>query len=86
MVEQRKDVDWDSSSRWVDLIDKETQTGIITSAGVSAGIDMALALVADLDGEQVADNAAVFIEHNRVEHNRVKNPASDVFAYLADEK
>ncbi len=42
---------------------------------------MALALVADLDGEQVADNAAVFIEHNRV-----KNPASDVFAYLADEK
>ena len=81
MVEQRKDVDWDSSSRWVDLIGKETQTGIITSAGVSAGIDMALALVADLDGEQVADNAAVFIEHNRV-----KNPASDVFAYLADEK
>jgi putative intracellular protease/amidase len=81
VVEQRKDVDWDSSPRWVDLIDKETQTGIITSAGVSAGIDMALALVADLDGEQVADNAAVFIEHNRV-----KNPASDVFAYLADEK
>ena len=40
-----------------------------------------LALVADLDGEQVADNAAVFIEHNRV-----KNPASDVSAYLADEK
>ena len=37
--------------------------------------------VTDLDGEQVADNAAVFIEHNRV-----KNPANDVFAYLADEK
>ena len=80
VVRQREGVDWDSSPRWVDLIDKETQTGIITSAGVSAGIDMALALVADLDGEQVADNAAVFIEHNRV-----KNPANDVFAYLAEE-
>ncbi len=78
VVGQRNGVDWDSSPRWVDLIDKETQTGIITSAGVSAGIDMALALVADLDGEQVADNAAVFIEHNRV-----KNPANDVFSYLA---
>ena len=41
---------------------------------------MALALVADLDGEQVADNTSVFIEHNRV-----KNPANYVFAYLADE-
>jgi len=39
---------------------------------------MALALVADLDGEQIADNAAVFIEHNRV-----KNPANDAFSYLA---
>ena len=80
VVRQRDGVEWDPSPRWVDLIDKETQTGLITSAGVSAGIDMVLALVADLDGEQVADNAAVFIEHNRV-----RNPANDVFAYLADE-
>jgi len=39
---------------------------------------MTLALVANLDGEQVAENAAVFIEHHRI-----KNPANDRFAYLA---
>jgi len=41
---------------------------------------MVRAPVEDLDGEQVADNASVFIKHNRV-----KNPANDVFAYLADD-
>ena len=71
-------VQWDLTPRWVNLVDKSTGKGIITSAGVSAGIDMTLALVADLDGEQIAENAAVFIEHHRV-----KNPANDTFAYLA---
>ncbi len=78
VLTQGESVDWDPMPRWVDLVDKNTGKGIITSAGVSAGIDMALALVADLDGEQVAENAAVFIEHHRV-----KNPANDAFAYLA---
>ena len=78
VLTQGERVDWDPTPRWVDLVDKDTGKGIITSAGVSAGIDMALALVADLDGEQVAENAAVFIEHHRV-----KNPANDTFAYLA---
>ena len=39
---------------------------------------MALALVADLDSEQVAENTAAFIEHHRI-----KSPANDKFAYLA---
>ena len=78
VLTQGESVAWDAAPRWVDLVDKSTGKGIITSAGVSAGIDMALALVADLDGEQVAENAAVFIEHHRV-----KNPANDTFAYLA---
>lgn len=78
VLTQGESVAWDPTPRWVDLVDKDTGKGIITSAGVSAGIDMALALVADLDGEQVAENAAVFIEHHRV-----KNPANDTFAYLA---
>lgn len=39
---------------------------------------MAMPLVADLDGEQVAENAAVVIEHHRI-----KSPANDKFAYLA---
>ena len=75
---QGEEVDWDVTPRWVDLVDKTTGKGIITSAGVSAGIDMSLALVADLDGEQVAENTAAFIEHHRI-----KSPANDKFAYLA---
>ena len=78
VLTQGESVDWDPTPRWVDLVDKNTGKGIITSAGVSAGIDMTLALVADLDGEQVAENAAVFIEHHRI-----KSPANDKFAYLA---
>ena len=78
VLTQGENVAWDAAPRWVDLVDKTTGKGIITSAGVSAGIDMALALVADLDGEQVAGNAAVFIEHHRI-----KDPANDTFAYLA---
>ena len=77
VLEQGTEVDWNGAPRWVDLVDKETQTGIITSAGVSAGIDMALALIADLDGEQVAENACVIMEYSRL-----KNPAKDEFAYL----
>jgi len=77
-VTQGETVEWDSTPRWVDLIDKKTGKGIITSAGVSAGIDMTLALVSDLDGEQVAENAATFIEHHRIE-----SPTNDKFAYLA---
>jgi len=78
VVSQGETVEWDSTPRWVDLIDKKTGKGIITSAGVSAGIDMTLALVSDLDGEDVAANAATFIEHHRIE-----SPTNDKFAYLA---
>ena len=38
---------------------------------------MALALIAKLDGEQVAENASVIMEYSRL-----KNPAKDEFAYL----
>jgi len=75
---QGENVDWDVTPRWVDLADRSTGKGIITSARVSAGIDMALALVADLEGERIADNAAAFMEHHRI-----KSPANDKFSYLA---
>ena len=61
----------------MDLVDAEAQRGIITSAGVSAGIDMALALIAKLDGDQVAENASVIMEYTRL-----KDPAKDEFSYL----
>jgi transcriptional regulator GlxA family with amidase domain len=49
---------WDNVSRWVD-------TGrIVTSAGVSAGTDMALYLVARLAGRTVAENAATTMEYD----------------------
>ena len=43
-------------ARWVD-------DGIVTSAGVAAGIDMAFAVVAKLCGEEVAEETARYIEY-----------------------
>lgn len=41
--------------------------GVVTSAGVAAGIDMALAVVESLHGREVADETAKYIEFPRVE-------------------
>jgi transcriptional regulator GlxA family with amidase domain len=43
--------------------------GIVTSAGVSAGIDMALAIVESMYGQAVADETAKYIEFPRVERH-----------------
>jgi transcriptional regulator GlxA family with amidase domain len=52
-----RDVRWDRTRRWVD-------TGrVVTAAGVSAGIDMALHLVGRLAGEDVAQAAATRMEY-----------------------
>ena len=51
------DVRWDRTRRWVDA------GRIVTSAGVSAGPDMALHLVERLAGEDVARAAAVRMEY-----------------------
>ncbi len=40
--------------------------GIITSAGVASGIDMAFYLVETLFGREVADETARYIEYRRV--------------------
>lgn len=39
--------------------------GVVTSAGVAAGIDMALAVVEDLCGKAVADETAHYVEYPR---------------------
>ena len=69
MLEQGPDVDWKRQARWVDDGD------IITSSGVSAGIDMALSLIARMRGEEIAANSARFMEYiwNR-------DPLNDPFA------
>lgn len=64
VIEQGPDVNWRCPPRWVNLIDKQTKSGIITSAGVSAGIDMTLAIIEELDGVHVAENAAELMEYN----------------------
>lgn len=48
---------WDQTVRWVD------NGKVITSAGVSAGTDMALYLVARLLGQEVAEAAALRMEY-----------------------
>ena len=52
-----RDVRWDRTRRWVDA------GRIATSAGVSAGTDLALHLVARLAGEEVAVAAAARMEY-----------------------
>lgn len=69
VIEQGPAVRWQRQARWVDDGD------IVTSSGVSAGIDMALSLIARLRSEADAENSARFMEYiwNR-------NPDEDPFA------
>jgi len=50
-------VDWQKSARWVE------DGAVITSSGVSAGIDMALALIAKLFGAETAEQIAAGTEY-----------------------
>jgi transcriptional regulator GlxA family with amidase domain len=52
----------DRESRWVD-------DGIVTSAGVASGIDMAFYVVEQLYGKEVADETAHYIEYPRRQSN-----------------
>ncbi len=57
VVQQGPRVRWQRKARWVDDGD------LITSSGVSAGIDMALSVVARLHGVDVARQSARFMEY-----------------------
>lgn len=70
-------IKWKCQPRWIDRIDPETQTGLISSAGVSAGTDMALGLISSLHGKKVAECTKEITEYNWLE-----NPDEDTFAYL----
>ncbi len=56
---QNLSVNWDGVSRWV----KDGK--FYTSAGVSAGIDMALGFVSDLFGREFSEECAAAIEYER---------------------
>jgi transcriptional regulator GlxA family with amidase domain len=57
VVQQGPRVRWQRRARWVDDGD------LVTSSGVSAGVDMALAVVARLHGVEMARQAARFMEY-----------------------
>jgi transcriptional regulator GlxA family with amidase domain len=50
----------------IDANARFVEDGIVTSAGVSAGIDMAFAMVERLHGREVADETAHYIDYPRV--------------------
>jgi transcriptional regulator GlxA family with amidase domain len=50
-------VNWVKEARWVE------DGKFVTSSGVSAGIDMALAVIAGMQGEEVSNNLAVATEY-----------------------
>ena len=54
---QSDKVDWQERARWVDAGE------FVTSSGVSAGIDMALAIIARLFGREMADGIAIGAEY-----------------------
>jgi putative intracellular protease/amidase len=56
-VNQSAKVDWVESARWVD------DGPVVTASGVSAGTDMALAVIQRLWGEDVARQTAEFAEY-----------------------
>lgn len=65
-------VDWVKEARWVE------DGKFFTSSGVSAGMDMALAALADLFGEEKAEETAV-----GTEYSWHRDPHHDPFAKLA---
>ena len=59
VISQGPEVLWQAQARWVE------DGKFFTSSGVSAGIDMSLALIEKLQGEETAENVAAFAEYDR---------------------
>lgn len=68
VVEQGPKVHWEKKARWVD------DGNIITSSGISAGIDMSLYVLSKLFGERVRDEVA-----RKAEYLVNKDPSMDPF-------
>ena len=69
VVQQGPAVRWQRRARWVD------DGNVLTSSGVSAGIDMALSLVERLNGRDMAVASA-----RNMEYVWNTDPANDLFA------
>jgi len=71
--EQTSGVDWQRRARWV------RDGGVYTSSGVSAGMDMAMAVIEDCLGHDAARDAAIWAEYIRN-----PDPDNDPFAAGGD--
>ena len=70
---QRDRVEWVQAARWVDA------GAFVTSSGVSAGIDMALAVIARLFGAETAEQIAI-----GTEYTWHRDPNDDPFVQYLD--
>lgn len=77
VIGQNAEVDWQCLPRWIGQIDQKAQRGYMTSAGVSAGIDMMLAVINQLFGAEVVLNT-----QNMMEYSWQNMPENDPFASL----
>jgi len=75
VMTQGPNVVWQRRARWV--VDGK----YYTSSGVSAGIDMALALIAELNGRDAAQRVADYAEYRRID-----DPDDDPFCDVHDIK
>jgi transcriptional regulator GlxA family with amidase domain len=71
VVEQGPKVTWVKEARWV------TDGPFATSSGVSAGIDMTLAVIAQLESQKTAEDIAT-----RMEYDWHRDPTWDPFAKI----
>jgi transcriptional regulator GlxA family with amidase domain len=70
---QSDKVEWVQAARWVDA------GAVVTSSGVSAGIDMALAVIARLFGAEAAEQIAI-----GTEYTWHRDPSDDPFVQYLD--
>lgn len=66
IVEKYPEIKWTCPARWVVSEKEDTCQMIVSSAGLSAGIDAALEIVSMLDGPAVAENAAFIMEYTMI--------------------
>ena len=72
IIRQAPSVDWQRQARWV------RDGAIYTASGVSAGMDMALAVITDLLGAEQAMHAALWAEY-------IRNPDPDTDPFATGE-
>lgn len=73
VCEQGPKVDWVKEARWVDDGNR------VTSSGVTAGIDMALAVIERLYGAEAAEKLAAYTEYER-EADSTNDPFAKMWA------